>query len=73
MKYIILTIYFLSFSSCQIGYYLSSAKNQFQMMSQRVSIDEKLQEKNLTEDQRSKLLISQKARLFAWLIHYRFK
>ena len=63
---IILIIYFFSLTSCQIGYYLSSAKNQFQMMSSRHSIDQALQEKNLTEEQRRKILISQKARFFAF-------
>ncbi len=53
-------------SSCQIGYYISSAHNQFSMMNTRVSITEAFQSPNLNESQKNKILLSQKARVFAF-------
>ncbi len=53
-------------SSCQIGYYISSAHNQFSMMNTRVSITEAFQSPNLNETQKNKILLSQKARVFAF-------
>lgn len=53
-------------TSCQMGYYLSSAKNQFSMMSSRVSITEAFQSPNLNDIQKQKILLSQKARVFAF-------
>lgn len=66
MKKIFLTFSLLLLSSCQIGYYFSSAKNQIVMMSSRESIEKTLESKDLKPEQRSKILISQKARLFAF-------
>lgn len=65
-KIFLWTISMLFFSSCQIGYYFSSAKNQIQMMSQREPIDYALQHHTFTDEQKQKILISQKARLFAF-------
>lgn len=64
-KISLIPILFL-FSSCQLGYYFKSAKNQFQMMSSRVPVNEALQDKELTEEQRRKIVLSQKARDFAF-------
>lgn len=67
MKKIVISILFLLlYSSCQIGYYFSSAKNQFQMMSHREPIKEALEKHTFTEDEKNKILISQKARFFAF-------
>lgn len=56
----------LFLSGCQIGYILSSAHNQFMMMSTRVPVNKALEASEITPEQRSKLEISQKARLFAF-------
>jgi predicted aminopeptidase len=53
-------------SSCQMGYYIRSAHNQFSMMSSRVSITEAFQSPNLNDIQKQKILLSQKARVFAF-------
>jgi predicted aminopeptidase len=53
-------------SSCQMGYYISSAHSQFSMMSTRVSITEAFQSPNLTAAQKEKINLSQKARVFAF-------
>jgi predicted aminopeptidase len=56
----------LTLSSCQMGYYLRSAQNQFSMMSSRVSITEAFQSPNLNDVQKQKLLLTEKARVFAF-------
>jgi predicted aminopeptidase len=53
-------------SGCQMGYYISSAHNQFSMMNTRVSITEAFQSPNLTLAQKEKINLSQKARVFAF-------
>lgn len=59
-----LILFFMS--SCQLGYYFSSAKNQLQMMSGREKIEYVLEHHPFTEEQKNKILLSQKARLFAF-------
>ncbi len=66
MKKIFVLSFVFIISSCQIGYYISSAHNQFSMMSTRVSITEAFQSPNLNESQKNKILLSQKARVFAF-------
>jgi predicted aminopeptidase len=66
MKKIFVLSFVFIISSCQIGYYISSAHNQFSMMSTRVSITEAFQSPNLNESQKNKILLSQKARMFAF-------
>lgn len=56
----------LILSSCQLGYYFKSAKNQFSMMADRVPVHEALGDSALTEAQKSKLRLSQAAREFAF-------
>jgi predicted aminopeptidase len=66
MKKIILSFFAFQISGCQIGYYFQSAHNQFSMMNTRVSITEAFQSPNLTEIQKNKILLSQKARVYAF-------
>ncbi len=57
----------LFLSSCQIGYYFSSGVNQWKMANTRELIDETLFTKHtFTDEQKSKILLSQKARFFAF-------
>ena len=63
--YYIISFSFL-FSGCQIGYYIKSGHQQFSMMTTRVSITEAFQNPNLTADQKRKIDLSQKARVFAF-------
>lgn len=73
MKNLVLIVFCFQISGCQIGYYISSAHNQFSMMNTRVSITEAFQSPNLNDIQKNKILLSQKARVFAFeklkLIH----
>lgn len=52
-------------SGCQISYYFKSAYNQLSMMSSKVSIEKALQDPNLSEEDKRKLELAQKAREFA--------
>lgn len=65
-RFLSLTILTLFITSCQLGYYMKSATNQFSMMADRVSIDEALEKSPLTEAQKNKLRLSQQAREFAF-------
>jgi predicted aminopeptidase len=65
-KITLLSISFIFLSSCQLGYYFKSAKNQLSMMASRESIDDVLAEGSLTDVQKSKLRLSQQAREFAF-------
>lgn len=65
-KIILLSTLTLLFSSCQLGYYFRSAKNQIGMMSSRVSIEEALSNEKLTSEQKRKIELSQKARVYAF-------
>lgn len=56
----------LFLTSCQFGYYFSSAKNQISMMSNRVPIERVLKEYPLSQDQKDKIILSQQARDFAF-------
>ncbi|MES2801472.1 MAG: aminopeptidase [Bdellovibrionota bacterium] len=56
----------LLLSSCQLGYYMKSARNQFSMMASRIPVDEALEKMPLTETQKNKLRLSQQAREFAF-------
>lgn len=56
----------LFFSSCQLGYYMKSAGNQFSMMANRVPVEEALEKSPLTDTQKNKLRLSQQAREFAF-------
>lgn len=52
-------------SSCQINYIFKSAYNQFSMMRQQVPLDEALKNPDLSEAQKRKIILAQKARQFA--------
>lgn len=52
-------------SSCQINYIVKSAYNQFSMMSSQVSLDEAQKDPKLTDEQKRKIQLAQKAREFA--------
>lgn len=52
-------------SSCQINYIVKSAYNQFSMMNSQVSLEEAQKDPRLTEDQKRKIQLAQKAREFA--------
>lgn len=52
-------------SSCQINYIVKSAYNQFSMMNSQVSLDEALKDPKLTDEQKRKIQLAQKAREFA--------
>ncbi len=56
----------LLLSSCQLGYYIKSGHNQFSMMASRISITEAFQRPDLSADQKRKINLSQKARVFAF-------
>ncbi len=56
----------LLLSSCQLGYYFKSAKNQISMMASREDVEKVLQKSDLTEAQKRKLALSQQAREFAF-------
>ncbi len=49
-----------------MGYYIRSAHNQFSMMSSRVSMTEAFQSPNLNDIQKQKILLTEKARVFAF-------
>jgi predicted aminopeptidase len=53
-------------SSCQIGYYFSSGINQWKMVNTREPIEVALKKHPFTEEQKNKILLSQKARIFAF-------
>jgi predicted aminopeptidase len=55
----------LLLSSCQLNYIVKSAYNQFSMMSSQVSLDEALKDPKLTDEQKRKIQLAQKAREFA--------
>jgi predicted aminopeptidase len=65
-KIILTTLSFFIFSSCQLGYYIKSGHNQFSMMASRVSITEASQSPKYTPDEKRKIDLSQKARVFAF-------
>ena len=65
LKITTLLIFCFSLSGCQIGYYFKSAYNQLSMMSSKVSIDEALKDPKLSDDDKHKLRIAQKAREFS--------
>ncbi|WP_413288767.1 aminopeptidase [Bdellovibrio sp. HCB337] len=52
-------------TSCQINYIAKSAYNQFSMMSSQVPLDEALKDPKLTDEQKRKIQLAQKAREFA--------
>jgi Predicted aminopeptidase len=55
----------VALSGCQLGYYSKSAYNQMKLLNARVPIDEALKDPALTENERGKLQLAQKARVFA--------
>ena len=65
-KIIFLSVLALLFSSCQLGYYFRSAKNQIGMMSSRIPIDEALSSEKLSHEQKRKIELSQNARIYAF-------
>ena len=66
VKKTFIAIFYFSLTSCQFGYYFSSAKNQFSMMNSRLPVEKVLESSTLTEEQKNKITLSQKARLFAF-------
>jgi len=62
----VLPLFMFQISGCQLGYYIKSAHNQFSMMNTRISITEAFQSPHLNETQKNKILLSQKARVFAF-------
>jgi predicted aminopeptidase len=55
----------LTSAGCQVGYLIKSGYNQLEMLSQRVPIDEALKDPSLSEEDKRKLLLAQKAHVFA--------
>lgn len=55
----------VSLSSCQMGYLLKSAKGQLGLLAKRETFETALQRGHLTEEQKKKLVVVQKAREFA--------
>ncbi len=52
-------------SSCQLPYYLKSAYSQLSMLNSQVPMEEALQNPNLSAQQKSKMILSQKVHEFA--------
>lgn len=52
-------------TGCQMGYYFSSAYNQLSLLNKRTPIEKALQDPSLSEEQKDKLRLAQKAREFA--------
>lgn len=63
---ILFSVLTLLFSGCQLGYYFRSAKNQIGMMSSRVPIEAALNDNKLTSEQKRKIELSQKARIYSF-------
>lgn len=55
----------LGVTGCQMNYYFSSAYHQMKLLSSREPIEEVLKKTTLTENERHKLELAQKARVFA--------
>jgi predicted aminopeptidase len=55
----------LLLSSCQISYIMKSAYNQLSMMNSQVSLEEAMKDPKLTDEQKRKIQLAQKARAFA--------
>lgn len=65
LKKLLLISSFLFLSGCQLDYLLKSAYNQVALLNQRVPVSEALENKNLTEDEKRKLKLAQKAKAFS--------
>ena len=52
-------------SGCQMGYLMKSAYNQMSLMNQRVPIEEALEDPKISESDKAKIRLAQKAREFA--------
>jgi predicted aminopeptidase len=52
-------------TGCQIGYLMKSAKNHLSMMSQRVPIDEAINDPKISEEHKKKLIVAKEAHEFA--------
>lgn len=50
---------------CQLSYFVKSGYGQLELMNQRVSINEALQDSKLSEEQKKKLLLAEEAKKFA--------
>lgn len=66
VKYFFLIMALMAFNSCQMGYIINSAHQQFSMMTKRVDIKTELKKNNLSEDQRKKLNLALEAREFSF-------
>lgn len=62
---ITLTLLCFSLTGCQIGYYFKSAYNQLSMMNSKVSIEKALKDPSISDEDKRKLELAQKAREFA--------
>lgn len=60
-----LILLFPLLTGCQISYLFSSAYNQMKLLNSRVPIAEALQDPNISAEEKRKLELAQKARLFA--------
>ncbi len=52
-------------TGCQLGYYMKSAYNQLSLLSSREPIDKAIKSDKLTEKEKGKLLLAEKAKIFA--------
>jgi predicted aminopeptidase len=52
-------------SSCQVSYIMKSAYNQFSMMNSQVSLEDALKDPKLSDEQKRKIQLAQRAREFA--------
>lgn len=66
MRYFLACIALLTLNSCQMGYIINSAHQQFSMMKTRVDIKTELKKTNLSEDHRKKLNLALVVREFSF-------
>ncbi len=52
-------------TGCQLGYFMKSAYNQLSLLSSREPIDKAIQSDKLTDKEKGKLLLAEKAKIFA--------
>ena len=66
MKYLLAFVALLTLNSCQMGYIINSAHQQFSMMTKRVDIQTELKKNDLSDDQRKKLTLALDVREFSF-------
>ncbi|GIL18285.1 MAG: aminopeptidase [Oligoflexia bacterium] len=65
LKKIFFVISALLLSSCQLSYYLKSAKGQISLLSSRTSIEKTLADPEISEEEKKKIRLAQEAKEFA--------